>query len=332
MSFPSRVAAALLTASLAACADTPPPPTPPPAAPVATRDPRLVDDEMRSAVVAQSSRLADARSWDAATSSERRAAAEAVAVRETEFQLVRMETFSCGTQTHEVAIFDHPKTGLEFVLVPAGTFVMGSPIHEPERAAEETQHPVTIATPFLIAQTPCTQAVYEIVVGANPSRFRGPTLPVDSVSWTDATAFCARVGLVLPSEAEWEYACRAGTTTTYCFGDDVTELGDYAWFGVKLKSADAGTHPVGQKKANAFGLYDVHGNVWQWCADTCDTLPNGRPIRATGASEDLPRVMRGGNWMSPPRYERSAHRARSWNLDVGTRTNGFRPAKRVSLE
>jgi formylglycine-generating enzyme required for sulfatase activity len=280
-----------------------------------------------SPVIARTSELTDLRSWDAASTCERFAAANEVASREPEFKLERLGTFSCGGQAHEVAIYSHAKTGLEFVLVPGGTFLFGSPIDEPGRSADETQRTATVA-PFLIARTPCTQAAYERIVGENPSNSRGPTLPVERVTWTEAVAFCAAVDLVLPSEVEWEYACRAGTTTTYSFGDDVSELADYAWYGSKPKDPGAGTHPVGQKKANAFGLYEMHGNVWQWCDDTCGSLPNGRPLRVT-AQEDLPRVLRGGDWTCAPRYLRSAHRARMMpeSEHLGS---GFRPAKRVA--
>jgi formylglycine-generating enzyme required for sulfatase activity len=292
--------------------------------------------------------LTDLKKWDAATTSERRAAAEDVARRLPAFALLRLETFSCGGQTHEVAIYADARIGMEFVLVPSGTFVMGMPEEDDDIQPRAVQHSVTLTRPCLIARTACTQAAYEKIVGTNPSRSKGPTLPVETVSWDDATAFCGKAGLELPTEAQWEFACRAGTTTKWCCGDDEQQLLDYAWIfrnsGASLlpptekceKEMAEGPwkcamHPVAEKKPNAFGLFDVHGNVWQWCADWYGDYPHGSATDPSGGTPDRGRVNRGGGWGSPARSASSA--TRRFNhphmVDAGL---GFRPAKTVPAE
>jgi formylglycine-generating enzyme required for sulfatase activity len=206
------------------------------------------------------------------------------------------------------------KVTMKLVLVPAGTFMLGE---------EKDQHEVTLSKPFYMGVTDVTQAQYEAVIGTNPSQFKGPTNPVEMVSWTDATEFCkklsekARQAVRLPTEAEWEYACRAGAKTPFCFGDADEGLGDYAWYSA---NSDQKTHPVGQKKPNAWGLYDVHGNLWQWCADWYGDYPKGAVTDPQGAASGSRRVLRGGCWFSSPEHCRAAYRV---SIDPGSRLSSY---------
>src|ERR1043165_723952 len=149
-------------------------------------------------------------------------------------------------------------------------------------------------------------------MGNNPSSFKGEkNLPVDMVSWNDCQAFIKKLRekdkklYRLPSEAEWEYACRAGTTTAYSFGDDNSMLGQYAWFS---ENSEKKTHPVGQKKPNQLGLFDMHGNVWQWCQDLYGDYPQKEVVDPTGPEEGKQPVLRGGSWAYSPDRCRSAVR------------------------
>jgi formylglycine-generating enzyme required for sulfatase activity len=173
-----------------------------------------------------------------------------------------------------ITIKENPGNGisLELIQLPAGQFMMGaSPNDSDASDGEKPQHLVKLKA-FAMGKYPITQAQYEAVMGENPSWFEGnPNNPVEGLSWNEAQAFCKKLSRVtgkqyrLPSEAEWEYACRAGTTTRYYFGDNANQLGDYAWF---CDNSGSKTHPVGQKRPNGWGLYDMHGNVWEWCEDS----------------------------------------------------------------
>ena len=223
-----------------------------------------------------------------------------------------------------------PKTitnsiGMKLVLIPKGTFMMGSPIEEEGADNDEEQHQVTIGKDYYLGVTEVTQGQYEKVMGTNPSYFRGNKVqgessnhPVEQVSWEDAVEFCKKLsdlpeekkgGRVyrLPTEAEWEYACRAGSKAAYSFGANSKSLGDYAWFG---ENSGRQTHPVGEKKANAWGLYDMHGNVWELCSDWYGEYPKGAVSDPSGPNEGSYRVIRGGGWNDEAADCRSANRAR----------------------
>jgi len=201
---------------------------------------------------------------------------------------------------------------MKMVLIPAGKFMMGSPDSEPGRVVHEgPQHEVTISRPFYMGVTEVTQAQYQAIMGANPSGFAGETNPVEHVSWTDATEFCKKLSertrrtVRLPTEAEWEYACRAGSKTKFCFGDADEVLGDYGWSEANSGST---THPVGQKEPNAWGLYDMHGNLCEWCADWYGEYPKGAVTDPQGPASGTYRVLRGGCWLTAPSVDRSALR------------------------
>ncbi|MGO9107662.1 MAG: formylglycine-generating enzyme family protein [Thermoguttaceae bacterium] len=206
---------------------------------------------------------------------------------------------------------------LEMVWIPAGEFLMGSPDSDVEtRSSEKPQHQKRITCPFYLSKYLVTQEQWESVMDNNPSRFKGPKNPVEMVSWDDCQAFLeklnAKIGtqggkFELPTEAQWEYACRAGSNTRYCFGSDESELGEYAWYAA---NSDGKTHPVGQKKPNAWGLYDMHGNVREWCQDWYDSGYYAGSLRddPKGPATGLYRVDRGGSWRSPAWECRSASR------------------------
>ena len=209
--------------------------------------------------------------------------------------------------------------GMKLRLIPAGEFMMGSPGTESDRDDTETQHRVSITKPFYLGVTEVTQEQYQKVMGTNPSEFKGAQNPVETVNWVDAVEFCRKLSAMpaektaghvyrLPTEAEWEYACRAGTTTAYSFGDDASRLGDYGWFE---GNSDSKTHPVGEKKPNGWGLYDMHGSVLEWCQDWPGAYPSGSATDPTGATSGSVRVSRGGSWKLIARGCRSAYR--DWN-------------------
>jgi formylglycine-generating enzyme required for sulfatase activity len=210
-------------------------------------------------------------------------------------------------------------TQIQMVSVPGGTFLMGSPLSEAGRDQDEgPQNEVTVQS-FSIGKYEVTQEQYKAVMGTNPSSFIGDDLPVDSVSWNDAVAFCRKLSQMtgreyrLPTEAEWEYACRAKTTGPFPGNVDAV-----TWYDANSGNR---THPVGQKEPNGFGLYDMNGNVWEWCQSKYKPYP----YRADDGREDLQstdvRVMRGGSWRSPQKGCRSAYRRR---VPPDDRTIGFR--------
>ncbi len=197
---------------------------------------------------------------------------------------------------------------MELVLIPAGTFTMGSGEDDEEPAQEDLDdkdfeptpqaHEVTISKPFYMGRYAVTQEQWQAVMGSNPNLHEGAKNPVDSVSWNDCQEFLEELKKkypqlrpALPTEAQWEYACRAGGTGEFCFGDHESELSEYAWF---TNNAAYQTHPVGQKRANAWGFYDMHGNVWEWCADWFGRYSSNSKTDPTGAASGRSRVIRGG--------------------------------------
>jgi len=204
---------------------------------------------------------------------------------------------------------------MEFVRVPAGSFTMGS---EKGSEHEKPMHKVTIPKAFYIGKYEVTQEQWRAVMGSNPSRFNVPRNPVVGVGWNDCQAFLKKLNeevrgarFSLPTEAEWEYACRAGGRTEYCFGDGEKELVEYAWY---CDNADATPHPVGGKKPNAWGLYDMHGNAWEWCEDRWHDSYQGAPGDGSAwadAREAKGFVLRGGCWYDKAKACRSASRERS---------------------
>ena len=242
--------------------------------------------------------------------------------------------------------------GMKLVLIPKGTFQMGSLVSEEGHEKNEHLHEVTISKDYYLGVTEVTQGQYEKVIKTNPSYYQKEKIrkksslmyPVEFVSWDDAVAFCKNLSELpeekkagriyrLPTEAEWEYACRAGSTTAYSFGANSKSLGDYAWFAdnsgsKKLDSSDLSNwsknnpreyldavtsagclpHPVGEKNPNAWGLYDMHGNVLEWCSDFYGAYPEGAVSDPSGPKEGLNRMIRGGSWISDAGKCRSAYR------------------------
>jgi formylglycine-generating enzyme required for sulfatase activity len=222
--------------------------------------------------------------------------------------------------------------GMKFVLIPAGTFMMGADKNFEKAVADEfPRHQVKISKPFYLGVCEVTQKEWTAVMGNNPSIFKGEDKPVDTVSWEDAQDFIQRLNekeghsrYRLPTEAEWEYAARAGSTSTYFFGNDKFQLGDYAWH---YDNSGYESHPVGQKRPNAWGLYDILGNVWEWVGDRYRGIyyANSPSSDPTGPISGDARVVRGCGWNDDAGYCRSANR--NWDEPASRREdNGFRLA------
>ncbi|MEE9355682.1 MAG: formylglycine-generating enzyme family protein [Methylococcaceae bacterium] len=207
--------------------------------------------------------------------------------------------------------------------IPAGTFLMGSPKSEKERRDNETQHEVTLTEGFWLADTGCTQALWQTVMGENPAHFKeDENNPVEQVSWDDVQHFLTQLNALLPglnaqlpSEAQWEYACRAGTITPFSFGDNITPEqvnyhGDHPYAGGKKGLYREKTVPVKSLPANPWGLYEMHGNVWEWCQDWHHVYSKKAMINPTGPKKGMYRVLRGGSWISSGGRTRSAYRGR----------------------
>ncbi len=226
---------------------------------------------------------------------------------------------------------------MQFVWIPPGEYMRGSRLSPEETAriysggaswyeVEHPRHEVRITWGFWMAKTPVTQEQYERITGENPSHFEGVNRPVESVTWNEAVEYAARLSrqaegtFRLPTEAEWEYACRAGTETEFYFGDDAHRLGEYAWC---FSNQDGGTHPVARKKPNEWGLYDMYGNVWEWCADWLGDYPSGTVTDPTGPDTGERRVLRGGTYSIIAALCRSAYR-HSRSPGSRNRYSGFR--------
>ncbi|MBO4715569.1 MAG: SUMF1/EgtB/PvdO family nonheme iron enzyme, partial [Verrucomicrobia bacterium] len=218
------------------------------------------------------------------------------------------------------------KVDLDMVWINPGTFTMGSPSDELGRVSNEVRHQVTLTQGYWLGRYEITQAQYKAVMKVNPSEFIGADLPVETVSWNDAMDFCAKLTEIekaagrlpegyeytLPTEAQWEYACRAGTTTALNSGKNLSdielcpEMDEVGWYGY---NSDETTHPAGQKQPNAWGLYDMHGNVGEWCLDWYGAYPASSVTDPTGPATGSYRVMRGGSWYGDANFCRSAMRS-----------------------
>lgn len=212
--------------------------------------------------------------------------------------------------------------GMEFKRIPAGSFYMGSPVAEKNRSSDEGLRLVEIKTPFYLGIYEVTQAQWRAIMSNNPSYFKGDDQPVEQVSWIDVSIFIDRLNAKeqtdkyrLPTEAEWEYACRSGTSGPFSFGNCLSTAeanynGNYPYSGCMKGEYLGKTLPVGSLRANAFGLYDMHGNVMEWCQDRYDKSSNNpnpsHNIR--NLTRDVLRVVRGGGWYLPAYLCRSAHR------------------------
>jgi len=193
------------------------------------------------------------------------------------------------------------KDGLTYVWIPPGTFQMGcSPADAECFDNEKPAHQVTIAKGFWLGQTTVTQQAYERVTGKNPANHKGAGFPVEEVDWNEATAYCSAIGGRLPTEAEWEYAARAGST-----GARYGNLAEIAWY---TENSGNASHEPGQKPANAFGLYDMLGNAWQWVADWFGPYAPGAQTDPTGPASGTLREPRGGSWGTTSRLVRASYR------------------------
>jgi len=197
----------------------------------------------------------------------------------------------------------NPKDGLRYVWIPPGSFTEGCSPGDKECYEDETPtHKITLTRGFWLSQTEVTQAAFQKLMEYNPSIFEGPNLPVESVSWIEADEYCQKIGGRLPSEAEWEYAARAGTT-----GPRYGNLDDIAWY---WNNSNYKSHPVGQKRPNAFGLYDMLGNVVEWTHTWYSVEHNVETINPTGPSTAEYKSLRGGGWWDEPDLVRASYRRR----------------------
>jgi formylglycine-generating enzyme required for sulfatase activity len=270
-------------------------------------------------------------------------------------------TFSADPKKEELPGTITNALGMEFVLISPGTFIMGSPSKEPGRYGDEGRHQVTLTRAYYLQTTEVTQGQWNAVMGSNPSYFKncGDDCPVEQVSWNDVQEFIRRLNgqqgadiYRLPTEAEWEYAANAGSLEAlangalgqtgcewdrnlsamgwYCGNAHVSYNGCYDLSG-RGGPKCAGPKPVAQKKPNAWGLYDMHGNVWEWCADWYGDYPTSAVTDPTGPSSGDTRVLRGGSWINYARFCRSASRFDSVP-SLRYANSGFRLALSADME
>ena len=228
--------------------------------------------------------------------------------------------------------------GMVFVRLPKGSFLMGGdPVAEQADENETPRHTVRFEKPFAVGQTVVTQDQWEKVMESNPSRFIGPDHPVETVSHAEAVRFIERLNeregagiYALPTEAQWEYAARAGSAAAYCFGSERSRLGEFAWY---RKNSGNTTHPVGQLAPNDWGLFDMNGNVHEWCANWFDRnyYAESPAKNPKGPGSGLARALRGGDWGSEDWYCRSAIRSLSAPDRKSPRV-GFRLVMRIEGE
>ncbi len=221
---------------------------------------------------------------------------------------LKSKVASCNASSDSRQIVLPGGAVMRFRLCAAGSFTMGSPLDEVGRDEGELQHNVTLTKAFWMSETPVTQMQWKSLMKDCPSRFKGDDLPVENVSWNRSQEFIKKVnsrmklGMRLPTEAEWEYACRAGATEAF---GGIGSLDDMGWYG---DNSGGMAHPVGCKAANSWGLYDMHGNVWEWCYDKSSEYPHGDVMNPQGADKGDLRVLRGGSWHSCSASCRSAAR------------------------
>jgi formylglycine-generating enzyme required for sulfatase activity len=205
--------------------------------------------------------------------------------------------------------------------IKPGRFLMGSPENEPERGSDEIQHEVIVTEGFWLADTACTQELWQVVMGTNPSRFKGANRPVENMGWENCGDFLEKINrlvpdisLRLPTEAQWEYACRSGTTTPFSFGNSINPglvnyNGEYPYSDGKKGLYRKQTVKVKSLPPNRWGLYEMHGNVWEWCADWYDDYPDSCVSDPVGPAEGSYHVLRGGSWIGDGGNCRSADRS-----------------------
>ena len=249
----------------------------------------------------------------------------------------RTGNITIAGKTYSIKQYTTNSLGMTFAGIPAGTFKMGSPTFEQGRdgaTGRETQHEVTLTQGYYMQTTEVTQGQWKAVMGSDPSFFNklDDNHPVENVSWDNAQEFINKLNQLgegtyaLPTEAQWEYAARAGSTTAFANGDIIASYDEdpnldvMGWYDFNSTT----TNPVGLKQANAWGLYDMHGNVLEWCEDFSNgTYPSSPVADPTGPSTGTGRVLRGGDWDSPPKDCRSAARSQ-WYQDDGNSGTGFR--------